>query len=155
MLKKIIEDIREGSRIKIKGESYNVLTKTIYSPLSDTQQTYAKIVLSGHNVLVVVPYADFICLGHVENIFGVGKNFPEIISYSGLEFKKLGEDYQIVRNLVFGDPMVAEGEVFYADYINENTNISISLGLVSRTDERADIVQNILTIEDVSVEGLI
>lgn len=153
MLNKLIEKISEGSKIKIKGDVYNALTKTIYSPLSDTNQTYAKIVLSGHNVLVIVPYLDFICLGHVENVFGMGKDFPNSITYNEIELTKLDEDYQIVRNLVFGDPMVAEGEVFYADYGNENSDISVSLGLISRTNERADIVQKILSIEDVKVEG--
>ena len=151
MLKQLIEKITEGSTIKIKGEAYKALTKTIYSPISDTSLTYVKIVLSGHDVLVIIPYLDFVCLGHVENIFGSGKVFPDSIIYNEIEFTKLDEDYQIVRDLVFGDPMIAEGEVFYADYANENSDISISLGLISRTNERADIVQKVLSIEDVKV----
>lgn len=152
MLKQVIEKISEGSKIKIKGVVYSVLTKSIYSPLSDTKQTYAKIVLSGHNVLVIVPYLDFICLGHVENVFGTGKDFPSSINYNGIELTKLDEDYQIVRNLVFGDPMIAEGEVYYADYGNEDSDLSVSLGLISRTNERADIVQKLLSIEDIEVD---
>lgn len=152
MLNQLIKKINEGSKIEIKGDIYHALTKTIYSPLSDTNQTYAKIVLSGHNVLVIVPYLDFICLGHVENVFGSGKDFPSSITYNEIELTKLDEDYQIVRNLLFGDPMVAEGEVFYADYGNENSDISVSLGLISRTNERADVIQKILSIEDVKVE---
>lgn len=151
MLNQLIERINEGSEIRIRGDVYSALTKTIYSPLSDTNQTYAKFVLSGHKVLVIVPYLDFICLGHVENVFGAGKEFPDSITYKDIVLTKLDEDYQIVRNLVFGDPMIAEGEVFYADYGNDNSDVSVSLGLISRTNERADIVQKILSIEDIKV----
>lgn len=149
MLYSLIRDIQENSTLMIKGQKYTAMTKSIYSPLSDRSQTYAKIVLSGHAVLVIVPYLDFVCIGHVENIFGEGNTFPNTIIYREVEYKKIDEDYQIVRHLEFGDPLVAEGEVQYADYINESSNISISLGFISRNRKRADIVQELLKIEDI------
>lgn len=152
MLNNLIEKIKEGSRLRINGKEYNVLTKSIYSPLSDVNLTYAKFVLSTHKILVVVPYADFLCIGHIENVFGDGKDFPETIAYNGQVFNKLDEDYQIVRHLVFGNPMIAEGEVAYADYSNESSNICISLGLISKDNTRADIIQTILSIDDIQVE---
>mgnify|MGYP003289536809 CR=1 FL=1 len=151
MLNQLIEKIHENSTIKIQGKDYTALTKTIYSPLSDTNLTYTKIVLTGHQVLVIIPYLNFICLGHVENIFGTGKDFPDTIMYKGIDYKKIDEDYQIVRTLSFGDPCVAEGEVFYADYVNDNSDFSISLGVISRNNQRADIVQKVISLNEIEV----
>lgn len=155
MLNNLIDRIQADSKLLINGEKYDVLTKSIYSPLSDVNLTYAKFVLSTHKVLVIVPYADFLCLGHIENIFGSGKNFPDTVSYNGLVYNKIDEDYQIVRRLVFGNPLLAEGEVTYADYVNDSSNTSISLGLISKDNTRADIIQTVLSVDEIKVEWII
>ena len=52
---KLIEAIKENSKIRVRGKDYNVLAKVLYVTESETQKWYAKIQLENHFVLVISP----------------------------------------------------------------------------------------------------
>ncbi len=150
----LIEKISEGTRVIVCGESHIAKTKTLYVTEGELNNWYAKIVFEDHSILVIAPYDDFMYYGRIENVFGDGSNFPNTLSYNEKTFEKAAEDYQIVKELVFGNPLIAEGEVMYADYSSEDDEeVLISLAVVSRTNKRADVVANIITLENVDLEG--
>ena len=56
---KLIESIKENSKIQVHGKEYGVLAKVLYVTESETQNWYAKIQLENHYVLVISPYDDY------------------------------------------------------------------------------------------------
>ena len=147
---KVIENIRQGMPIEICGEKHSVQTKTLYVTATEKNNWYAKFVMEDHSVLVIAPFDDFMYFGRIHNIFGDGDMFQDVLEYDGHIYEKQAEDYQIVKQLVFGDATVAEGEVHYADYgCDDNEDYTISLALVSRTKTRADIIAKIITLDDI------
>ena len=62
---KLIESIKENSKIRIKGKEYKVLAKVLYVTESETKNWYAKIQLENHYVLVISPYDDYMYFGYV------------------------------------------------------------------------------------------
>lgn len=148
----LVNQINYGTVISVDGETHKVQTKTLYYTVTETENWYAKFVFEDHSILVIAPFDDFMYFGRIKNIFGTGHTFEEKITFNGAEFKKDAEDYQIVKQLVFGDPLVAEGEVSYADYVSdENEDTIISLAVVSRTKERADVVAHIIGLNDIMI----
>ena len=147
----LIDSIQQGAQISVCGVKHTVLTKTFYVTETEQQNWYAKFVMDDHSVLVVAPFDDFMYFGRIQNVFGIGDTFAETISFQNKTFNKQAEDYQIVKKLVFGSPLIAEGEVHYADYANDEDEYSIiSLAVVSRTKERADIVARVITLDDIA-----
>lgn len=145
---KLIDNIQQGIQISVCGEKHTVLTKTFYVTETEQNNWYAKFVMDDHSVLVVAPFDDFMYFGRIQNVFGDGDIFADAISFENKTFNKQAEDYQIVKQLVFGDPLIAEGEVHYADYACDEDCI-ISLAVVSRTKKRADIVAQVITLDDI------
>ncbi len=148
---KTIDKIQQGTQITVCNEKHTVQTKTFYVTETEKNNWYAKFVMEDHSVLVIAPFDEFIYFGRIHNVFGASDSFTKKITYNNKIFEKQAEDYQIVKQLVFGDPLIAEGEVHYADYSCEtDENIIISLATVSRTKNRADIIAQIITLEDIS-----
>lgn len=147
---KTIEKIQQDMPIEICGEKHIVKTKTFYVTETEKNNWYAKFVMEDHSVLVIAPFDDFMYFGRIHNIFGSGDDFNDFIEYDGDKYEKQTEDYQIVKQLVFGDPIIAEGEVHYADYGCENKEeLLISLAVVSRTKKRADIIAQVITLDEI------
>ena len=148
----LIEKINFNTKINVCGENHFAQTKTLYITEGEQENWYAKIVFEDHSILVIAPFDEFMYFGKIENIFGDGENFVENITYNDLKFVKSAEDYQIVKQLVFGNPLVAEGEVKYADYASDDDeNTIISLAVVSRTSQRADVIAKIISKDDVII----
>lgn len=150
----LIDALKQEQQISVCGEAHTVKTKTLYVTQGELNNWYAKVVFEDHSILVIAPYDDFMYFGRIHNVFGSGANFPDELLYEGKTFKKSAEDYQIVKQLVFGDPLTAEGEVVYADYSSdEDEDAVISLAVVSRTKVRADVVARAVTMEDIELPG--
>ena len=148
-----IEQVKENSKINVCGKIYTAVAKTIYVTEQEPNNWYVKLVMDDHSILVLAPFDDFIYFGTINNIFGESSSFKDDLIYNSCKFSKVAEDYQIVKNLVFGNPLTSEGEVHYADYTaEENEDVYISLAVVSRTKKRADIVAKILSLSDLSME---
>ena len=74
---------------------------------------------------------------------------PETLEFEGNLYKKDADDYQMVKQFVFGDFLTMEGEVQFSDYSYEDK--IISLGLLTRTGKRADVYAEVIALEEVEV----
>lgn len=146
---KLIEAIKENSKIRVQDKEYNVLAKVFYVTESETKNWYAKIQLENHYVLVISPYDDFMYFGYVGDAMPCEFPSPETLEFEGNIYKKDADDYQIVKQFVFGNCLTMEGEVLFSDY-NYDDKI-ISLGLVTRTGQRADVYAKVIEMGDIEV----
>lgn len=146
---KLIEAIKENTKIRVRGKKYNVLAKVLYVTESETENWYAKIQLENHHVLVISPYDNFMYFGYVGDAMPCEFPSPETLEFEGNIYKKDADDYQIVKKFVFGNCLTMEGEVQFSDYSCEDK--IISLGLITRTGQRADVYAEIVQIGDVEV----
>lgn len=145
----LIEKIREGSILEINEKKYRVLAKVKYVTESETNNWYVKIQLENHHVLVVAPFDDYMYFGHVGVPYPCEFPAPDSIEYDGKLYSKDAEDYQIVKEFEFGDFLTMEGEVQYADF--SCGELLISLGIILRTQERADVYAQVINLTDVNV----
>ena len=138
----LIEKIKSGSVLEICGEIHQVLAKVKYLTETETVNWYAKIQLENHFVLVIAPY-------DVGAPYPCEFPAPNTITYNGKTYSKDVEDYQIVKEFVFGDILSMEGEVKYTDYSCDD--LIISLGIVLRTQKRADVYARVISLTDVNL----
>lgn len=145
-----LNKVVEGSNIVIDNLSYKVLGKTFYVTEKDCSETYAKILLNNHNVLVVSLTDGVAYFGKNKGRLVEFDGYPETVNYDGAKYEKVSHDYQIVTKIEFGSPLEVEGEVEYWDY--EADDKIISIAVVSRTKERADIVARYLSFDQILVK---
>lgn len=145
----LIQSITESTKLLIKGIEYSVIAKVIYVTENEPIKWYAKIQLENHYVLVISPFDDYMYFGYVGIPIQCDFPTPNFLIYNGKTFNKEADDYQIVREFVFGDCLNMEGEVKFSDYSCDNEIISI--GLITRTNERADVYAEQLSIDDITV----
>ena len=146
---KLIENIKENSIVKVRDEEYRVLAKVFYVTQSETEKWYAKIQLENHYVLVISPYDDFMYFGYVGSAMRCDFPSPETLEFEGNIYKKDADDYQIVKKFVFGNYLTMEGDVLFSDYSYEDK--IISLGLITRTGQRADVYAEVIEKSDIEV----
>ena len=145
-----LNKVVEGSNIVIDNLSYKVLGKTFYVTEKDCSETYAKILLNDHNVLVVSLTDGVAYFGKNKGRLVEFDGYLETVNYDGAKYEKVSHDYQIVTKIEFGSPLEVEGEVEYWDY--EADDKIISIAVVSRTKERADIVARYLSFDQILVK---
>lgn len=145
----LIENIKENTILNIKWKEYKVIAKVKYVTEKETSKRYAKIQLENHYVLVIAPYDNYMYFGYVGEQFPCEFPATNTIEHNWKTYSKDGEDYQIVKEFVFGDVINMEGEVQYADFSNWNS--LISLGIITRTKERADVYAETIDLKDVLI----
>ena len=145
----LIENIHEGTVLEINQKKYRALAKVKYVTESETTNWYEKIQLEDHHVLVVAPYDNFMYFGYVGEPYPCSFPTPDSIMYCGKVYTKDAEDYQMVKEFVFGDFLAMEGEVQYADFSCGDS--LISLGVIMRTQKRADVYAEVIDLADVII----
>ena len=145
----LIENIHEGSVLEINKKKYRALAKVKYVTESETTNWYVKIKLESHHVLVIAPFDNYMYFGSVGEPYPCGLPAPDSIVYCGKIYTKDAEDYQIVKDFVFGDFLSMEGEVQYADFSCGDS--LISLGVILRTQKRADVYAKVIDLSDVII----
>jgi hypothetical protein len=145
----IVERIVEGSSVVIGGKSYKVLGKALYATQNDPESIYAKVLLENHYVLVLIPLDEVAYFGRNEGGVPEFDGFKKVVHFRGKEFKQVNHDYQIVLRVEFGSPLDVEGEVEFWDY--EADNLIISVAVVSRNKERADVIANYISFSDIEI----
>ena len=108
-----LNKVVEGSNIVIDNLSYKVLGKTFYVTEKGCSETYAKILLNNHNVLVVSLTDGVAYFGKNKGRLVEFDGYPETVNYDGAKYEKVSHDYQIVTKIEFGSPLEVEGEVEY------------------------------------------
>ncbi len=144
-----IEMIHAESKILFEGREYSVLGKTIYVSQKAADTPYAKILLNNHYVLVISPSDGVAYFGKNKGRLEEFDGFPSVVHYKGLEFEQVAHDYQVVLQIMFGDPFAVEGEVEYWDY--ESGENIISTAITSREKKRADVVARYIDIESIEI----
>lgn len=145
----LIENIKENTILNIKWKGYKVIAKVKYVTEKETSKRYAKIQLENHYVLVIAPYDNYMYFGYVWEQFPCEFPAPNTIEHDWKIYSKDSEDYQIVKEFVFGNVLKMEGEVKYADF--SNWNLLISIGMITRTKKRADIYAETIEIKDLYI----
>ena len=145
----ILDKITEGCKVQIEGKTYAVLGKTMYVTQNNPDAPYAKMLLENHFVLVVSPVDGIAYFGKNEGRVPAFDGFPSQVQYEKENFEQVAHDYQIVVNIVFGNPLLVEGEVEYWDY--EAGNKVISTAVTSRGKERADVIAHYIELSDIAV----
>lgn len=145
----LVNSIKEGSRVQIGDSIFVPKAKAIYATVSNPESWYAKVLFDQHRVLVVSPHDDYMAYGTIKESLECNVPGPTVLSYDGDNYQKEVDDYQIVLSLDFGNPLEIEGEVLFSDYTSGDKVISI--GVIARTGERADMFGSVISIEDVKV----
>ncbi|WP_286155549.1 hypothetical protein [Thomasclavelia cocleata] len=145
----LINNIEKNCILEIRGKRYEVLAKVLYVTETETKNWYAKIQLQNHHVLVISPYDDFMYFGYVAEPLNYSFPTPDIIKFNDKIFKKDADDYQMVKEFIFGNYLEMEGEVQFSDFSNEND--IISLGIITRTSKRADVIASVVDLKDIKL----
>ena len=150
MYKKLIDKIKENTLLEINGKVYKVISKTFYTIKSDLEAEYVKCKLDSHDVLVIIP-DELVYLGKVIENMQYKKTDDKKILYDRKEYISTGSDYQLVKRIEFGNKDNTEGECTYWDYENEETNTIISLAILTDNNKRADILANVIDINNIKI----
>lgn len=145
----LLDRIIDGSAIEVENHKHTVLGKGYYVTQSDFKTVYAKVLLDNHYVLVVSPSDSIAYYGKNYGKLAEFDSLNNIVTFNGKNFKKVNSDYQIMTRLAFGSPLEVEGEVMYWDY--EADEDIISIAVVSRTQERADVIAKYVDLENIKI----
>jgi hypothetical protein len=133
--------LKENSILTIKNKDYSVLTMSIFTVDSDPDGSYIKMLLSDNHVLCIgSSEGDSWQFGKIIDAVPYDYPTPDVFEYDSKTYHKTSSAYQIVKQLVFGDSLLAEGEVKFIDYATDDESSLISVGVVVRTGERADVL---------------
>jgi len=145
----LIDAIYKDSILEINGHKYKAIAKVKYVTETETNNWYVKIQLEGHYVLVIAPFDEYMYFGKIGETYPCDFPIPDSILYNGESYTKDAEDYQMVKEFMFGDFLSMEGEVRYADFSCDES--IISLGIILRTQKRADVYAEVIDLDDVKI----
>jgi hypothetical protein len=143
----LINNIKENAKITINGKEYIVKTKTLYGIEEDTEAYYYKCIMNTGDTLVIIPDDNLLYIG--KEIEGMKYERPEenALKYNGKTFNKTGDGNQFIKNIEFGTDV--EGKCVFEDF--ESQDQIISLGYLPDEDKRADILADIIDINDIKI----
>lgn len=147
---------RPGQRLRIGNTVRSVVGFAEYRTVHAGSESYYKVACNDHAALCLIP-------AHNQILFSSDgpARFPDIadsdigvaaeLLFRGKRYKlDNANDYQYVVRLITGDAQTIEGEVRFSDYTAVDAGGGLlSLGLLMRTGERADVC-----LEELSVDGI-
>ncbi len=147
-MNELIDNIKENTKIMIKDKEYIVKTKTYYGIEEDSEAYYIKYIMNTGDTLVIIPDDDLIYIGNIIENMNYKKIEKNKIKYNEMVFNKTGEGNQYIKNIEFGKDV--EGKCIFEDYESEDK--IISLGFLPEENRRADILADIVKIEDIEIK---
>lgn len=151
-MENLIKLISENSIVKVKNKCYKPLAKVHYVTQENPNDEYVKVFMEGHYALVISPTDNFMYFGKDVGAITDSYPTPNELFYKSQKFSKLTSDYQIVKILEFGNVLETEGEVEFIDYeCSTDNNQMISVGLIVRNKKRADIVAQVISLDDIEI----
>lgn len=147
-MEKLINNLKEGTKLTIRGEEYFVETKTWYSIEEDETASYIKYELSDNKVLVIIPDDELVYIGKIIKEMKYKRLSEDKIEYKNIIFNKTGDGHQFITKIEFGDTNKVEGKCIFEDYEAENNIISLGI-LPDKQNQRADVLADILNIEEI------
>ena len=146
-MEKLINNIKENAKIIINGKEYIVKTKTLYGIEEDTEAYYYKCIMNTGDTLVIIPDDNLLYIGkEIENL-EYRRPEESTLIYNGKVFVKTGDGNQFIKNIEFGENV--EGKCIFEDFVGINQ--IISLGYLPDEYRRADILADILDINDIKI----
>lgn len=138
---------------KIKGLVH--LTSKNYFALNSS---YYKLFFDDGSFLLVIPsekeiyYSDH-TESNISSIKDEDIGNKDVISYKGKEYHlENKDDYQFVLKLIVGSPLEIEGECKFFDYYpTTGQKEMLSLGWLSKNNQRADINCQIISLSSVKI----
>ena len=149
-MKSLINNIKIGAKILIKGKEYTVKTKTWYSIYEDNTVSYIKCVLSNNKTLLIIPSENLIYLDEEIDSNKYKELSENEILYKNTVFKLIGEGHQFIKNIEFGDINQIEGECIYKNYEADGNNISLGI-LPDKGNIRADVFSRLISYNDIKI----
>lgn len=141
----LIKNIKENAKITIKGKEYIVKTKTLYGIKEDEEAYYYKCIMNTGDTLVIIPDDNLLYIGkEIENM-EYERTEKTVLKYNGKTFNITGDGNQFIKNIEFGENV--EGKCIFEDFESEDQ--IISLGFLPDKNERADILADIIEVEDI------
>lgn len=146
-MEELINNIKENAKIIIDGKEYIVKTKTLYGIEEDTEAYYYKCIMNTGDTLVIIPDDNLLYIGkEIENL-EYRRPEESTLIYNGKVFVKTGDGNQFIKNIEFGENV--EGKCIFEDFVGIKQ--IISLGYLLDEDRRADILADILDINDIKI----
>ena len=159
-LTELLKNLSPKTKISIDGNIKNIkamahLTTKNYLK---TNGDYYKIIFIDNSFMLIIPndkeiyYADKI-IGKIESVTDDMIGNIKVLEYDGKTYE-LGnkDDYQFVLQLLIGNPYDIEGECRFSDYFpTTGPKEFLSLGWLTRTNERADINCKIINIDKIKI----
>ena len=143
----LIKNIKEDAKLIINEKEYIVKTKTFYGIKEDDEAYYIKCIMDTGDTLVIIPVDDLMYIGkEIENM-EYERAEDTVLKYNGKTFNKTGDGNQYIRNIEFGTNV--EGKCIFEDF--EGKDQIISLGYLPDKDRRADILADIIDINDIKI----
>lgn len=147
-MRKLINNLKENTKVEIDGIEYIVKTKTWYSLEEDNSAEYIKCELSNGKVLVVIPDDELVYIGEVIENMMYKRIGEEEIDYLDEIYSKTGDGHQYITSIEFGDKEEVEGRCAFEDYESENHIVSLGI-LTDKNNVRADVYATIISKEDI------
>jgi len=150
---KFLDSLKFGTKLEIENQEYTVLAMKYYISENDKENWYAKILLSDKHCLCVNPKNNkTIDFGYEIKAISKKEKFPNTIKHNGKIYKFVEKDYQMVKQDVFGDSLLLEGECLFTNHVNiEDDSETISMGYIPRTKSRADILLKAIPIKNIKI----
>lgn len=146
-MEELINNIKENAKIIINGKEYIVKTKTLYGIEEDTEAYYYKCIMKTGDTLVIIPDDNLLYIGkEIENL-EYRRTEESTLIYNGKVFVKTGDGNQFIKNIEFGENV--EGKCIFEDFVGIKQ--IISLGYLPDEDRRADILADILDINNIKI----
>ena len=150
---KFLDNLKVGTKLKIEGTVYTVCAMNYFISENDRENWYAKVLLNDKHCLCINPKNNkTLDFGYEVKPFAKKEKFPQTLKYNGKTYKFVEKDYQMVKQLVLGDPTLMEGECLFTNHVNiDDDSETISMGYVPRTKSRADIFLKNIPFKNVKI----
>lgn len=146
-----IENLLPDTKIDICGNQKSIKSAVQYSTYEEPFNIYYKLITDDHEILVISIIDAFCYIGKIIPQVTDGLPLDEIIIVNGEIYEKINQGYQIVNEIIFGNANEIEGEVFFIDFVSKPKSKIISIAEVSRSKERADVLANLININDINI----
>jgi|GEM_PF-3173482 len=135
-------------KITIGKEQHTCIGQAIISSKGNPESKQIKYFFENGKSLLIIPDENIAYLGINHGQIKEFDNFPPEVIFNGEKMKQVNADYQIEVEKIFG---WTEGECQFWDYESNDENMFISTAILTKTNQRADVILN--RIDTNSIKG--
>lgn len=155
-----LEGMKKKVKFQVKGKVYYLLSLSKYSSINMYPETYYKMKLSEHANMFYIPESNDLYFAPKDVDTSMIKDNDigkELIEFDGKKlYLSMENDYQFVLRFIYGDPILAEGDCRFYDYISKDGKYDLSLGWTYKKGKkgrgvRDDVYAHKLAITDLKI----